>query len=65
MGENEKKGLPGALKTGLKLIVGVVLLALGARLIYLWRWDVLAVIKGCLGVVVILIGLILLAIAKE
>ena len=61
----EKKGVSQAIKTTLKITAGIVLLALGASLVWLWRVDVLTVIKGFLGMTIILIGVIFLAIAKE
>ena len=62
MGDQEKKAIA---KIASKVIIGIALLALGARFIWLWRVDVLTVIKGFLGIVVIFAGLIFLAIAKE
>ena len=65
MADEEKKGIPQATKMALKVILGIILLAVGAWLIWLWKWDVWTVIKGFLGMVVILAGVIFLAIAKE
>lgn len=65
MANEEKKGIPQAAKTMLKVILGILLLAVGAWLVYLWWGNVLAIIKGFLGIVVILAGVIFLAIAKE
>ena len=65
MADEEKKGGSQAAKTALKVIVGLLLLALGAWLVWFWRWEVWTVIKGFLGMVVILAGVIFLAIAKE
>ena len=65
MAEEAKKGASQVTKTMMKVILGIVLLAAGACLVWFWRWDVLAVIKGFLGMVVILAGVIFLAIAKE
>ncbi len=61
----EKKGLSQATKTALKVLLGIALLAVGAWLIWLWKWDVWTVIKGFVGIVVIFAGVIFLAIAKE
>lgn len=48
-----------------KFLIGIVLIVLGVFLCMRW-WLALAVlIKGCLGPVLILIGLVFLAIAKE
>lgn len=65
MVNEEKKGASQVTKTLLKLILGIVLLAAGAWLVWLWKWDVWTVIKGFLGLAVILAGVIFLAIAKE
>ena len=50
--------------TLLKIVVGIILLAVGVWLIWFWRWEALILIKGCLGFVVVVAGLISLAIAK-
>jgi ascorbate-specific PTS system EIIC-type component UlaA len=65
MADEEKKGIPQAVKTVLKVILGIILLAAGAWLVWFWWGDVLAIIRGFLGIVVILAGIIFLAIAKE
>ena len=65
MANDEKKGIAQGAKTALKVIIGIALLAVGIGLVWTWRWEVLTVIKGFLGMVVILAGVILLAIAKE
>ena len=62
MGNEEKKGI---VKMVVKVIIGLLLLAVGVRFIWLWRWDVLTVIRGFLGVAVAFAGIIFLAIAKE
>lgn len=65
MAEEEKKEAAQVTKMALKVVLGIVLLAVGAWLVWFWRWDVLTVIKGFTGIVVILAGVIFLAIAKE
>lgn len=65
MADEQKKAVSGVAKIALKVILGIILLAVGAWLIWLWRWDVSTVIKGFVGIVVILAGVIFLAIAKE
>ena len=62
MANEEKKGI---VKMVVKVIIGLLLLAVGVRFIWLWRWDVLTVIRGFLGVMVTFAGIIFLAIAKE
>lgn len=49
----------------LKVILGLIFLALGILAIIAWRTDLLVVIKGCIGLFLILAGIITLAIAKE
>jgi len=49
----------------LKVILGIVLVVLGIWGIYLWRGDVLTIIRGAVGVVFLLAGIICFAIAKE
>lgn len=65
MADEKKKGASQVTKTALKVILGLILLAVGVWLIGLWRWDVFTVIKGFLGMIVVLAGIIFLAIAKE
>ena len=65
MADEQKKCISGGIKSALKVILGIILLAAGAWLIWFWRWDVLTVIKGFVGIGVILAGVIFLAIAKE
>ena len=65
MAAEEKKGASLVAKMALKIILGIALLSVGVWLIWLWRWDVLTVIRGFLGMAVILAGVIFLAIAKE
>jgi len=49
----------------LKIILGIVLILLGVAGIVIWFSDVLALIRGGIGIVVLLAGVIALAIAKE
>lgn len=51
--------------TLLKVILGLVLLGLGAWAVYAWFGSLATVVKGCIGLFLILAGLITLAIAKE
>jgi hypothetical protein len=53
------------LKTVLKVIIGLVLIGLGAWAIILWWPQLLSVVKGCVGLFLILAGLITIAIAKD
>lgn len=51
--------------TFFKVILGLVFLALGGLAILKWWWDLLVVVRGCIGLFLILAGIITLAIAKE
>ena len=53
------------MSTIFKVILGLVLLALGALAILRWWALLLMIIKGCIGLFLILAGVITLAIAKE
>ena len=64
MAENKadtKKAAPAVLK----MILGVVFLVLGLAAIFAWLGDLLVVIRGCLGLFLILAAVITFAIAKE
>lgn len=51
--------------TLLKVILGLAFLGLGVAAIIAWCKDLLTVIRGCIGLFAILVGIITLAIAKE
>ncbi|MBM3246175.1 MAG: hypothetical protein FJZ13_02475 [Candidatus Omnitrophica bacterium] len=53
------------ISTIFKVILGLVFLAFGVLAIIAWKQDLFTVIKGCLGLFLILAGIITLAIAKE
>ena len=65
MADEQKKNASQTAKTVVKVILGIGLLVLGVWLLWLWRWDVWTIIKGFMGLAVILAGVISLAIAKE
>ncbi len=48
-----------------KVILGLVFLVLGGLAIKNWWLDLLLVVRGCIGLFLLLAGLITLAIAKE
>ncbi len=52
-------------KASLKIILGLILLVLGTWAIVGWWQNLLVLIKGALGIILILAGVISLAIAKE
>ena len=64
---DEEKKMDGKklLTTLIKVVVGLGLLALGVIAILRWWPELLEIIKGCLGLFLILAGIITLAIAKE
>ncbi len=51
--------------TLLKVILGLLFLVLGVAAIINWWGALLLVIKGCIGLFLVLAGIITLAIAKE
>lgn len=54
-----------AFSTLLKVVLGLVFLGLGAMAILRWWKLLLVIVKGCIGLFLILAGVITLAIAKE
>jgi len=65
--QEEKKCCEGknAAGTILKATLGLVLLVLGVLAVVNWFGSLLTVFKGCIGLFLILAGIITLAIAKE
>lgn len=63
--EEKKTDVKKIFSTFLKVILGLVFLALGVAAIIAWWRDLLLVGKGCIGLFLILAGVITLAIAKE
>jgi len=63
--EEKKIEAKKILGTILKVILGLVFLALGVLALLRWWSILLMVIKGCIGLFLILAGIITLAIAKE
>lgn len=64
--EEEKKiDVKKIFSTIFKVILGLVFLVLGVWAIIAWWKDLLLVIRGCIGLFLILAGIIALAIAKE
>jgi len=58
----EKKSVLG---TVFKLILGIAFIVLGVMAVAGWWASLVEVFKGCIGLFLILAGLITLAIAKE
>jgi len=64
--QEEKKVCGGKVCSAVfKVILGLVFLALGAVAIIGWWSNLVAVFKGCIGLFLVLAGIITLAIAKE
>ncbi|MDD5382293.1 MAG: hypothetical protein PHH60_01375 [Candidatus Margulisbacteria bacterium] len=49
----------------IKVILGLAFVALGAWTIYLWWGDLLTLIRGCIGLFLILAGLITFALVAD
>ena len=62
--EKEEKGA-GTLMKFLKILLGIVFIGLGVWAIIAWWGDVLTLIKGGIGVLAILAGIVAIAIAGE
>jgi uncharacterized membrane protein len=63
--EEKKAEASKVMSTILKVILGIVFLVAGVMAILRW-WPILVMmIKGCIGLFLILAGIITLAIAKE
>ncbi|MCF7870942.1 MAG: hypothetical protein K9L95_06150 [Candidatus Omnitrophica bacterium] len=65
MAEEQKKKGTAAVKTILKIILGLIFIGLGIWAVIAWWKDLLVVVKGCIGLFAILAGAITIAIAKE
>lgn len=63
--EEKKPDAKNVFWTIFKVILGLVFLLLGALAIYKWWGNLVMVISGCIGLFLILAGIITLAIAKE
>lgn len=64
--KQEKKVEAGkVMSTIFKVVLGLIFLGLGALAIIRWWPDLWAVIRGCIGLFLLLAGIITLAIAKE
>jgi len=66
MAEEKKDKKAGvSLKAMVKLIMGVLFIVVGLLLIYINREELWNLIKGCIGLALVMIGGIVVAIAKE
>jgi len=55
----------GKAKAAFKMLVGAIILVLGLFLCVKWWGALKLLIAGCLGPILILVGLVVIAIAKE
>jgi len=65
MANAKKANQPSGISTVVKVAMGLGLLSVGTWLIWIWRWDVATLLRGSAGILIILIGTMCLAIAKE
>ena len=63
--EMEKKPTSEAAKTFFKIILGLIFVIGGIALAIFWWKDLWTVVKGTLGLFLVMVGAIILAIAKE
>jgi mannose/fructose/N-acetylgalactosamine-specific phosphotransferase system component IID len=63
--KKEKADVKKVISTIFKVILGLVFLALGVWAIKAWWKDLLLVIRGCIGLFLVLAAVITFAIAKE
>lgn len=63
--EEKKVEAKKIISTIFKVILGLVFLALGVLAIVRWLPHLLVMVRGCIGLFLILAGIITLAIAKE
>ena len=61
----EKSSTGNVVSTILKVVLGLALIALGLWAIIGWWSSLVVVFKGCVGLFLVLAGLISIAIAKE
>ena len=52
-------------KPSIKVIIGIVLIIIGLAAVISWWPNLLALLKGCIGLILIMAGAIAIAIAKE
>ncbi len=65
MADEAKGNGKKVLATMIKVVLGLAFLVLGILAIVKWGKLLLLIVKGCLGLFLILAGIITLAIAKE
>ncbi len=63
--KKEKADIKNIISTIFKIILGLAFLALGVLAIWAWRVQLWIVIRGCIGLFLVLAAIITFAIAKE
>lgn len=63
--EEKKSDAKNMFSTIFKVILGLVFLVLGIAAVIKWLPDLLMLIRGCIGLFLVLAGIITLAIAKD
>ncbi len=63
--EEKKVELKKVISTVFKVVLGLVFLVLGISAIIVWWSNLVGVVKGCIGLFLLLAALITFAIAKE
>jgi len=63
--EVKSQGSQKVMATMVKVVIGIVLLALGIFWGWVWRQELLMLVKACMGPFAFLAGVITLLIAKE
>ncbi|MEI8350149.1 MAG: hypothetical protein WCI77_08355 [Candidatus Omnitrophota bacterium] len=61
----EGKKSSDAVKMVSKIVLGLLFVALGLAAVIRWIHPLLMIVKGCVGLFLILVGIITVAVAKE
>lgn len=61
----ETKSSSDAVKMVSKIVLGLIFVALGLAAVIRWYRPLLTVVEGCIGLFLILVGVITIAVAKE
>lgn len=63
--KQEQQQTKNTSKTLFKYLLGIIFVGLGVGLVFAWFSDLLMVVRGCLGPMLVLAGAITIAIAKD
>jgi len=61
----EEKKSADAVKMVSKIVLGLLFVALGLAAVIRWIQPLLMIVRGCVGLFLILVGIITIAVAKE